>query len=108
MEPADLDPITEPAWTLLMALVWIIARDPMAVRAVWVEARRACTHWVVFPLMKLPDDFRKEDKLELRPLPPPTVSDVDAVCEVDEDELLVEYLFRPLSFPELGRAKSFG
>jgi hypothetical protein len=34
-EPADLDPGTEPAWTLLMALVWIIARDPIAVRAVW-------------------------------------------------------------------------
>jgi hypothetical protein len=35
----DLDPGTEPAWTLLMALVWIIARDPIAVRAVWKRRR---------------------------------------------------------------------
>jgi len=97
MEPADLDPITEPAWTLLMALVWIIARDPMAVRAVWVEARRACTHWVVFPLTEAAGTIsEKRTSWELRPLPPPTVSDVDAVCEVDEDELLVEYLFPPI------------
>ena len=37
----ELDPLREPTWTLLMALVWIVTRDPAAVRAVWVEARAA-------------------------------------------------------------------
>ena len=92
-----------------MALVWIITRDPIAVRAVWGKARSTFTHWVGFPLTKADGTIsEKKAGWELRPLPPPTVSDAEAVCEVDEDELLAEFLFPPLSFPGLGRAKSFG
>src|ERR1039458_6600858 len=49
-ESLDLDPRTEDEWTLLMALVWIIERDPTAVRAVWSRARGDATHWVGSPL----------------------------------------------------------
>ena len=76
MALADLDPETEPAWTLLMALVWIITRDPIAVRAVWSKARCTFTHWADFPLVEADGTIsEKKTGWELRPLPPPTVSD---------------------------------
>ncbi len=100
MALADLDPETEPAWTLLMALVWIITRDPIAVRAVWSKARGTFTHWADLPLVEADGTIsEKKTGWELRPLPPPTVSDAEAVCEVDEDELLVEFLFPPIIVP---------
>jgi hypothetical protein len=78
-------------------LVWIITRDPIAVRAVWGKARSTFTHWVGFPLTEADGTIsEKKTSWELRPLPPPTVSDVEAVCEVDEDELPVEFLFPPI------------
>ena len=66
-EPADLDLEKEPAWTLLMTLVWIIARDPIAVRAVWVKARRACTQWVEFPLPQADEtEFQGQKRLGIK------------------------------------------
>jgi hypothetical protein len=81
-ESLDLDPLRENEWTLLMALVWIIERDPTAVRAVWNKARRAATHWVGSPLAES-DGTGAEDKKswELKPLDPATVGDVAAVVD---------------------------
>ena len=81
-ESLDLDPRTEPNWTLIMTLVWIVTRDLSAVRAVWAKARRHSTHWVSFPLGKT-DSAATEDKLgwELRRIDPATVSDVRAIIE---------------------------
>ena len=94
-ESLDLKPQTEDQWTLLMALVWIIERDPTAVCAVWIEARRAATHWVGSPLAES-DGTGAEDKKswELKPLDPPTVGDVDAV--VDEE---AEFMLPPFIVP---------
>jgi hypothetical protein len=74
-ESLDLDPQTEDQWSLLMALVWIIARDPNAVRAVWVEARRAATHWVRSPLTEsVGTGAEDKESWELKPLDPPNRS----------------------------------
>src|SRR5271166_1215746 len=71
-ESLDLDPRPEAQWTLLMALVWIIERDPTAVCAVWIEARRAATHWVGSPLAESDGTgASKKTSWELKPLDPP-------------------------------------
>ncbi len=81
-ETLDLDPGTENEWTLLMALVWIIERDPSAVRAVWNRARRDATEWVESPLAESDGTGTEHKKSwELKPLDPPTVGEVDAVVE---------------------------
>jgi hypothetical protein len=81
-ESLDLDPQTEDQWTLLMALVWIIERDPTAVRAVWNRARRDATEWVGSPLAESAGTGAEHKKSwELKPLDPPTVGEVDAVVE---------------------------
>ena len=60
-----------------MAIVWIIARDLIAVRAVWSKARSTFTHWVGFPLTEVEGTIsEKKTGWELRPLHPPSVSDV--------------------------------
>ncbi len=94
-ESLDLDPLTEDEWTLLMALVWIIERDPTAVRAVWNRARRAATHWVDSPIVESDGAGAEHKKSwELKPLDPPTFGDVDAV--VDE---VAKFMLPPFIVP---------
>ena len=61
-----------------MALVWIIERDASAVRAVWIKAGDAVTHWVGSPLAEF-DGTGAAKSWELKPLDRLTVTDVDYV-----------------------------
>ena len=82
LELSDLDPQTEEDWTLLMVLVWIIERDPSAVRAVWTKARRDATQWVSAPLAGSDGtDAAHKTSWELKALDPLKVWDVEAVVE---------------------------
>jgi hypothetical protein len=90
---SDLDPIAEPTWTLLMTLVWIITRDPAAVRAVWPKVRSLCTHWAGSPLVAADEGETEARKSwELKPCDPPAVWEAHAVSE---DEEAVEFVFPP-------------
>ena len=92
-ESLDLDPGKENEWTLLMALVWIIERDPTAVHAVWIKARRAATHWVGSPLAESDGTgAAKKKSWELKPLDPPTVGDVDAVVDEEAGFMLPPFI----------------
>ncbi len=92
-ESLDLDPGKENEWTLIMALVWIIERDPTAVHAVWIKARRAATHWVGSPLAESDGTgAAKKKSWELKPLDPPTVGDVDAVVDEEAGFMLPPFI----------------
>jgi hypothetical protein len=81
-ESLDLDPRTEEDWTLLMVLVWIIERDPNAVRAVWTKARRDATQWVSTPLAASDGtDAANKTSWELKALDRLRGWDVEAVVE---------------------------
>jgi hypothetical protein len=80
-ESLDLDPRTEEDWTLPMVLVWIIERDPSAVRAVWTKARRDATQWVSAPLASSNGTDPANKISWEKALDPLTVWDVEAVVE---------------------------
>jgi len=43
--PADFDPLEEVHWSILMALAWIMGRNPDAVRECWPLFLRFCLEW---------------------------------------------------------------
>ena len=89
----QLDPRTEDQWSLLMALVWIIERDLIAVRSVWTEARRAAMCWVSSPLTEFDGIGAECNKgWELKPLEPATVGDVEAVVAEKADFMLPPFI----------------
>jgi hypothetical protein len=45
-DPNDFDPMSEPHWTLPMAVAWIAYRTPEAVREQWDKYRTECWDWV--------------------------------------------------------------
>jgi hypothetical protein len=94
-ESLGLDPTSEPNWSLVMSLVWIITRDLTAVAGHWTRARQASTHLVQSPRPETPEDTA-EDKpsWELLPLAPPTVRDIHAIIENGES-----FLSPPLVVP---------
>jgi hypothetical protein len=96
-ETLDLDPGTEKQWTLLMALVWIIERDPSAVRAVWNRARRGATQWVGSPLAEPGETGAHKKSWELKALDPPTVGDVDAVIDEEAGFMLPPFIVTGLA-----------
>jgi hypothetical protein len=78
-----------------MALIWIVMRDPSAVRAVWGKARRKATHWVESPNAESNGtEVADKKSLELEPLDPVDVSEVEAIVE----EAMV-YMFEPFVVP---------
>ena len=44
-DPTGFDPMTEPDWTLLMAMAWIAYHSPDDVRKVWNKYREKCWKW---------------------------------------------------------------
>ena len=44
-DPTEFDPMTEPDWTLLMAIAWIAYHSPDDVRKVWNKYREKCWKW---------------------------------------------------------------
>jgi hypothetical protein len=81
-----------------MALVWIIERDPSAVRAVWNRARRNATEWVASPLAESDGTGAEHKKSwELKALDPPTVGDVDAVIDEEAAFMLPPFIVTGLA-----------
>jgi hypothetical protein len=88
-----LDPRREDQWSLLMALVWIIGRDLAAVRAVWVEARRAA-RCLGRPSVTNRDETGAEGRIwESASLDPPIVGHVEDVVALEADFMLPPFIF---------------